>query len=192
MDRAVPAFESSHALCGEHQLEVWRPVAGALLGHASVSAGKVERGLDLLWESTALTERLGVQAYRALWITLLAEGLLTSGEITRAVEVADRGVHLATQNRESGNHTRALVVLATASAQLGPPGLEQAIEHVRQALEQAERLRMRPLVARCYHALGMLARRQGDLLGGETFLTTARTLAQHLGMRAWWERGAGV
>ena len=191
IDRAVPAFESSFHLCAEHQLEVWRPVAGALLGHASVAAGKVEHGLDLLWESTALTERLGVQAYRALWITLLAEALLVNGQIARAVEVADRALHLATQNREQGNHTRALIVLGSASTQLGPRGLEQANEHLRQALEQAERLHLRPLVAWCYHALGTLARKEGDMARSQTFLDTARTQAQQLGMRFWWERRPG-
>ncbi|MBI1736720.1 MAG: AAA family ATPase [Candidatus Rokubacteria bacterium] len=191
MDRAVPAFESSFHLCAEHQLEVWRPVAGALLGHGSVAAGKVEHGLELLWESTALTERLGVQAYRALWITLLAEALLVNGQIARAIEVADRALHLATQNKEQGNHTRALIVLGSASIQLGPRGLEQATEHLRQALEQAERLRMRPLVAWCYHALGTLARKEGDVARSQSFLDTARTQAQQLGMRFWWERRPG-
>jgi tetratricopeptide (TPR) repeat protein len=188
VERALPVFESSVHLCAEHQLEVWRPVAAALLGHASVAAGKVEDGVALLTEATALTERLGVQAYRALWITLLAEALLVHGQIARAVEVAERAIQLATQNREQGNHTRALVVLASASLHLGPRGLEQANEHLRHALEQAERLRMRPLVAWIYHVLGTLAGKEGDVARGQAFLDTARVQARQLGMWFWWER----
>jgi len=185
---ALPAFETSFHLCAEHQLEVWRPVAGALLGHACVALGKPERGLDLLWQSTALTERLGVQAYRALWIGLLAEALLVNGQTAQAVEVAERALALATSTKERGNHTRALALLGRASLHLGPRGVEHAQEYLRQALEQAERLRMRPLVASCYHALSALARRQGDDGRAATFMDTASTLAQELGMRFWWER----
>jgi tetratricopeptide (TPR) repeat protein len=185
MDRALPAFETSFHLCAEHQLEVWRPVAGAWLGHASVAVGKTDRGLDLLWESTALTERLGVQAYRALWITLLAEALLVNTQTRQAIEVAERALALATQNKELGNHTRALWVLGRACTLHG--GVDRAGEYLRQALEQAEQLRMRPLLAGCYHALGTLARRQGDAPRAESFLETSRTLARELGMRFWWE-----
>ncbi|MBI2207192.1 MAG: AAA family ATPase [Candidatus Rokubacteria bacterium] len=188
---ALPAFETSFHLCAEHQLEVWRPVAGSLLGHALVALGKADRGLDLLWQSTALTERLGVQAYRALWIGLLAEALLVNGQTAQAVEIAERALVLATNTKESGNHTRALALLGRASIQLGPRGVEHAHEYLRQALEQAERLRMRPLVAHCYHALSALARKQGDDGRAAGFMDTACTLAQELGMRFWWERDSG-
>jgi tetratricopeptide (TPR) repeat protein len=187
VERALPAFEASYHLCVEHRLEAWRPVAGAMLGHAFVVLGKVDRGLELLSESTALTERLGVQAYRALWITLLADALLVNGQALQAVDVAERAVLLATQNKEQGNHTRALQVLGRAATQLGPSECERANEHLRQALEQAEQLGMRPVLAGCYHALGTLAGRLGDANRGESFLETARTLAREIGMRFWWE-----
>jgi class 3 adenylate cyclase/tetratricopeptide (TPR) repeat protein len=188
IERALPSFETSFHLCAEHQLEVWRPVAGALLGHACVAAGKVEHGLDLLRDATALGERLGVQAYRALWITLHAEALLVNGQTADAVDVAERAVLLASQHKEVGNHTRALLLLGRATLLLGPRGLERASEHLRQALEQAEQLRMRPLLAGCYWALGTLAAKQGDAARADGFLETAATLARELGMRFWWDR----
>ena len=164
---------------------MWRPVSGALLGHASVAAGKIDRGLDLLWDSTALTERLGVQAYRALWITLLAEALLVNGQTRQAVEVAERALALATQNKELGNHTRALWVLGRGYLVSG--AVERAGEYLRQALEQAERLRMRPLLAGCYHGLAAFARRQEDPQRADGFSQTARSLARELDLRFWWE-----
>jgi tetratricopeptide (TPR) repeat protein len=188
VDRALPLFETSFHLCAEHHVEVWRPVAAATLGHASVLAGKVERGIELMLESALLSEQLGVQAYRALWTAYLAEGLLVAGQTVPAVEAAQRALDLAVANKESGNHTRALQVLGAASIQLGHEGFERANEYLRQAIEQAERLRMRPLVASSYYWLATLARKQGDGASAEGFLATARSLARDLGMRFWWQR----
>jgi tetratricopeptide (TPR) repeat protein len=190
VDQALPLFETSVHLCAEHQLEVWRPVASSLLGHACAMRGKVERGLDLLWEAAALNERLGVQAYRALWTTYLAEALLVNGQTAQAIEAGQRALDLAAQNKEQGNHCRALQVLGTALIRQGPRGFDRANEHLRQALEQAELLRMRPLVAACYVSLATLTRQRGDVPTAARYLGTARSLASELGMRFWWERAA--
>jgi class 3 adenylate cyclase/tetratricopeptide (TPR) repeat protein len=186
--QALPMFETSFQLCAEHHLEVWRPVASALLGHASVVVGKVDHGLELLWDAAAVNERLGVVAYRALWTTYLADALLLNGQAGQAVDLAQRALDLAVQHKEQGNATRALQVLGTALIQLGPGALERAEQHLQQALEQAERLRMRPLVATCYASLAALARKRGDAPGAARFAGTARSLANELAMRFWWER----
>jgi class 3 adenylate cyclase/tetratricopeptide (TPR) repeat protein len=192
IDRAMPLFDTSFHLCRDHHLDVFQPVAAAMLGHASVVRGKLQEGLQLLWESSTLTEKLGVQAYRALWTTYLAEGLLVNGQTAAAVEAAERALALAVQNKEQGNHTRALQVLGSACIHLGPSGFERANEHLRQALEQAERLRMRPLIAACYFWLAILARREGDAPRADGFHETAHTLANEIGLVFWWERFALV
>jgi tetratricopeptide (TPR) repeat protein len=192
IDRALPLFDASFNLCREHHLEVFRPVAGAMLGHACVVRGKIEEGLELLWEASALTEKLGVQAYRSLWSTYLAEGLLLDHQIAAAADAANRAVELAVQHKEQGNYTRALQVLGTTCLHLGPTAFDRANEHLRQALEQAEQLHMRPAVAACYFWLAALARRQGDAAGAASFLATARALAHEIGLVFWWERFATV
>jgi tetratricopeptide (TPR) repeat protein len=190
VDRARPLFETSFGLCTEHRLEVWRPLAMALLGHACALGGESQRGLDLLWEAAGLNERLGVLAYRALWTTYLAEALLLTGQTTAALAQAEQALELAVAHNERGNATRALQLLGRGFVQQGPAGFHRAAEHLRQALEQAERLRMRPLVAACYDALAALARKRGEDAAAARFATTARSVAAELGMRLGWERRA--
>ena len=50
----------------------------------------------------------------------------------------------------------ALRLLGEIAVQQGPPGIEQAECHYRQALALAEELGMRPLQAHCHLGLGML------------------------------------
>jgi tetratricopeptide (TPR) repeat protein len=182
-DRAFPLLETSYRTCAEHHLEVWRPVAASMLGRVCVVLGKVDRGLDLLWEAAVLNERLGVAAYRSLWTTYLAEALLVNGQTTQALEAAERALDLAVQHNEKGNATRALLVRASVLAHAGPSGHDRAAEHLRQALEQAEQLRMRPLVAQCYGWLARLASKQGDATAAGRFAATARARAAEMGMR---------
>jgi class 3 adenylate cyclase/tetratricopeptide (TPR) repeat protein len=192
LDSALPLYETSHQLCAQHQLEVLRNVPAAMLGHACALAGQVDRGLDLLHESMRLTERLDVLAYRSLWTAYLAEALLVAGRSRQAVDTAEHAVELAIHHKERGNHTRALQVLGAASIELGPEGFPRAGEHLRQALEQGETLRMWPLVATTYSSLATLARKQGDRRSAASFLQTAQSMAHELGMRFWWDRAAGT
>jgi tetratricopeptide (TPR) repeat protein len=186
IDRAVTLLRQSLDLCLEHQLVVWRPIAGALLGHAYVLLGRFPQGLDLLAEAAALTDRLQVRAYRALWTGRLAEAFLVTGQLPKAYETARRALELAVQDKEQGNHARALVVLGTACLRLGPAALDQARDYLQQGLIEAEQLHMRPLLARCYDVLGQLARERGDVAAGWQFHETSSTIEKELGLRPWW------
>ncbi|MFQ5520402.1 MAG: AAA family ATPase [Candidatus Methylomirabilia bacterium] len=185
--RTIPLLETSLDTCRRHQLVVWRPVASAVLGQAYVTLGQVERGLQLLTEAMSYTDQLGVYAYRALWTALLAEGLLTAGQITEALEAAQNALALAVRHKEQGNHAKALQVLGRACLRIGPDGFDEAGKYVRQAIEEAERLHMRPLLAHCYSTFGWLAREQGNRGEARDFLVRARSLARELGMRLWSE-----
>lgn len=88
--------------CLEHQLVVWRPIAGALLGHTYVLQGQVSQGLDLLGEAATLRERLQVRAYSALWTARLAEALLVAGDLQAALQTVRRAVQLAVPLQGAG------------------------------------------------------------------------------------------
>ena len=85
-------------------------------------------------------------------------------------------------------HRAGKLGLGTAYIAVGPSAYDQANEHLRQALEQAEGLRMRPLLIACYFWLSVLARRQGDVVRGADFLATARALAHEIGLTFLWDR----
>jgi class 3 adenylate cyclase/tetratricopeptide (TPR) repeat protein len=187
LDRAVPILSQSFNTCLGHQLVVWRPIVGALLGHAHVLQGRVPLGLDLLSEAAVLTEQLQVVAYRALWTARLAEALLVAGQLTKALETARRAAELAVRHKERGNHARAVVVLGTACLRLGPGSFEQARDYLQQALSEAEALNMRPLIARCYDVLALLAGEEGDAATAWQLRETAKGIQRELGVMAWWD-----
>jgi class 3 adenylate cyclase/tetratricopeptide (TPR) repeat protein len=184
-DRAAPLLETALGLCHEHHLIVWEPIPSSLLGLALTLHGDVGRGLTLLHDAVAQTEKLGVNAYRSLWETHLADGLLVAGQTHRAVEVARAAVDLAVQCKEAGNHATALLVLGEAYRRSGETGFARAGDAIRQALVEGEELRMRPLIAHSYLALSHLAAAQGDREKQAEYLTTAGDQARAIDLRFW-------
>jgi class 3 adenylate cyclase/tetratricopeptide (TPR) repeat protein len=187
IDRAVPILRQSLQTCVEHQVVVWRPIAGALLGHAYVLQGRVPYGLDLLGEAAALTERLQVLAYRSLWTARMAEALLVAGQLAKAVETARHAKELSVQHKERGNHARALVVLGTACLALGPASTEEARAYLQQGLDEAEQLRMHPLLARAYDVMSRLATEQGEAAAAWQLREHADAMTRELGLARWWD-----
>jgi class 3 adenylate cyclase/tetratricopeptide (TPR) repeat protein len=188
LDRALPELETALDLCRRYQLIVLTPIPSSLLGRAYALVGKAEQGLGLLRDATKQTEALGINAYRALWQLHLGEGLLAIGDGVRALEVAQSALDLATKFKEAGHHARALVLLGEIHTDGPGESLRRADELLRQGLLEAEELRMRPLVGRCYIALGALARRMGDAQQAEHHLATAISTFRELDMPFWRER----
>jgi len=60
--------------------------------------------------------------------------------------------------------------------------------YYRKALELAETLRMRPLVAHCHLGLGKLYRRTGKRDEAQKHLTTATTMHREMDMTYWLEQ----
>ena len=187
IDRAVPILRQSLQTCIEHQIVVWRPFVGALLGHAYVLQGRLPHGLDLLGEAAALTERLQVLAYRSLWTARMAEALLVAGQLPRALETARGATDLAVQHKERGNHARGLVVLGTVCLRLGPASIEEGRACLQQGLDEAEQLNMRPLLARGYDVMGRLASEQGEAATAWQLREQSEALTRELGLTRWWD-----
>lgn len=59
------------------------------------------------------------------------------------------------------------------------------VEHYREALALADRLEMRPLVARCHFCLGLLHRAAHRDERARKHLGIARELFREMGMQAW-------
>jgi ATP/maltotriose-dependent transcriptional regulator MalT len=183
LDRAAPLLETALRLCREYHLAVWVPIPSSLLGHAYTLLGDQERGLVLLEDAVAKTEALGINAYRALWHVNLADGLRAAGRWIRARELAYGALEMSQRFKETGNHARALVVIGETSLCGGDDDLARAEDSLQHGLAEAEELRMRPLVARCYVALSRLAAAAGDQEHAAAHLATATALASSLGLQ---------
>ena len=113
----------------------------------------------------------------------LGEAYLLVGRPDEASTVATRTLHLVTERGERGWRAWAHRLLGELAA--SRDHAESAEEAYRQALELADELGMRPLVAQCQLGLGRLYRRTGKRLQAAEHLTAASTMFSDMGM-AWW------
>jgi tetratricopeptide (TPR) repeat protein len=74
------------------------------------------------------------------------------------------------------------------AARRDPAHGQEAEAHYQAALELAEELGMRPLVAHCHLGLGKLYRRTGKREQAQEHLTTATTMYREMGMMYWLEK----
>jgi tetratricopeptide (TPR) repeat protein len=127
----------------------------------------------------------GLHAWQA---GVIGEGYLLAGRVDDAVKRAGRALSLSRDAQERGHEARALRLLGEIAARRNPPDVEQADSYYRQALELANQLGMRPLVAHCHLGLGRLSRRTGQREQAREHLTTATTMYREMGMTYWLEQ----
>ncbi len=187
-ERAVGPLARALSICRDAHLTVWQAIPASLLGQCMTALDRKEEGLALLEEGVRLSDEVGVRAYLARWTTLLAEGLLATGDVARAAEVGERALGLARAHGERGHEAAALRVLADVAAAQEPPQVSTATERFSAAITLAEELALRPLLARAHLGLGQLHRRGGLVREAEAHLATAVVLFSDLGIRSWLDR----
>jgi len=179
----------------EHALEVCQGVdtpplfhaVSSALGYAYVLSGRTVEAIPLLEEavegpSWGQTEG---QSLRTIW---LSEGYLLAGREADARVTAQRALGLAGQHKERGHEAYTLRLVGEIAAHEDPPDIGKAENHYRQALDLAEELGMRPLIAHCHVGLGKLYRRIGSRQQAEEHLTTAIAMMREMEMGFWFEK----
>jgi hypothetical protein len=106
--------------------------------------------------------------------------LRLAGRGDEAIAAAREAQRLATGQQERGYAAGALRMLGEAVTEPG-----EAERHAAAALEEARRLGMRPLEARCRLDLGVLAARTGAREVAREHLAAAERLLEVMGMRHW-------
>jgi len=104
------------------------------------------------------------------------------------VKRAGRALSLSRDAQERGHEARALRLLGEIAARRNPPDVEQADGYYRQALELANQLGMRPLVAHCHLGLGTLYGRTGKRQEAREHLAAATMMYREMGMTYWLEQ----
>ncbi len=156
LPKAISLLERGLALCETWNIPLLAPPVASTLGAAFALSGRIAEALPLLEQAVerAPSGRLRVNLPR---LTMqLGEGYLFAGRIEEAMIEARSALTLARDYKQRGLEAWALRLLGEIAAHRGPPEVEQAESHYRQALALADELGMRPLLAHCHLGLGAL------------------------------------
>src|SRR5437879_5462136 len=123
--------------------------------------------------------------YYPLWMVHLSEAYLLSGRLEEAHQRAGQALALSRDYKQRGNQAYALRLLGDIAAQRDPSESASAETHYRQALDLADELGMRPLVAHCHRSLGTLYAATGQWEQARVELSTAMEMYQSTDMTFW-------
>jgi tetratricopeptide (TPR) repeat protein len=162
-------------------------IAAGHLGYAYALTGRLAEGVALMEEALADPAATGTTNH-SLLLAYLGEAHLLAGSLDDALATTRRALDLAHRQKERGNEAWVLRLLGEIAVQGDPPDVESAQEYYRRALDRADDLGMRPLVAHCHLGLGKLYRRVGDRARAAEHLTLAVTMYREMDMRFWLEQ----
>jgi tetratricopeptide (TPR) repeat protein len=155
--------------------------ARALLGHDA----EAQRLIDEAGASRASPDLRWLQSLRDGWY---AEAHLLADRVDEARGLAHDALRMAEAHEEIGCRAWVLRLLGDIAARGGPPGVEEAGAHFRQALTLAGSLGMRPLLAHCHLDLSRLCQRMGKRQEALEHFTTAMTMYREMDMGFWLEK----
>ncbi len=185
LHHAIPLLEQGLGRWQAYDLQRWFPSIASPLGLARVLAGRVAEAMPLLEQTfEQATSMLSMNDHSSSE-SRLSEAFLLIGRMDEAIALAGRALEHAQVHKERGHTAWALRLLGEIAVQQGPPDIEQAECHYRQALALAEELGMRPLQAHCHLGLGMLYVKVNRREQARAELSTAIDLYRAMEMTFW-------
>ena len=186
--RAIPKLERGLMLCQTGNLPIWFPRVASVLGYTYALSGRVTQGLPLLEQSVEKTASPGFMGSCSLWFLWRSEAYLLAGRVHEAIEGAQRALDRSRDCKERGCEAWAFRLLGEIALHRDPPDTEKAEDYYRQALDLAEMLGMRPLVAHCQLGLGTLYGQAGRLEHARSELSAAVDLFRAMDAPFWLTR----
>jgi tetratricopeptide (TPR) repeat protein len=164
------------------------PFVATFLGTAYTLSGRLGDGIELLEEAIEEATTLKIMSGQSWLRGFLALGYLYAGRVQEAVELARRANDMAQRYAERGwiawtNYALGHIQSAADEASSGT-----ALAPFKAALEGAQALGMRPLVARCELSLGQFYRRVRDDESALAHLTRAASQLQEMQMPLWLQK----
>jgi tetratricopeptide (TPR) repeat protein len=117
---------------------------------------------------------------------LVGISYLRAGRVDETVGCVNEALALTRRLGARGSEAHALRLLGEVAECRACP--EAGEEHYRQALDLANELGMRPLVAHCHLGLGKLYRRTDKREQAQEHLATATTMYREMDMTYWLEK----
>ena len=187
-DAAIPALERAIDICKRANFGPLYKYGAPNLGLAFVRSGRVEEGLELLERLSLQSSFVSIVPFQVLELTNLSEARLAAGQRERARESAEQALALLRVHRQRFAEPEALRVLGDIHAADGLGGFDAAARCYREAIALASDMGMRPLLARCHLAAGVMHQAASQRSASIWHLTKAVALLEAMGMRFWLEQ----
>ena len=159
---AARVLEKADSLCREWNLPLSSALVSGTLGLVRARSGRGHEGVALLREAVASYERtFGHGVWHSQNVIWLGEALMLSGQFDEARTIGAQALALTREGRHRVERALGAALAwrnRIARRRLWPCARLIAI---REALDLADKLGMRPLVAHCHLALAKLSRRAG-------------------------------
>lgn len=181
-DSAITALERALSIAQARSLPLMVNATLGYLGHAYARAGRLQVARGTLETALAQSTAMSFVCWHSLTTVFLADACLRAGQRPDAERISLQAVTLARHRAHRGNEAHALRLLADSLALGDSLGRSRAEATYREALELAERLDMRPLMAHCHRGLAVLYQRTGDRANATAELATAATIFRELNM----------
>jgi tetratricopeptide (TPR) repeat protein len=143
---AMAPLEEAVEFCRRAEAQLMMPVAEGFFGAACTLAGRWSDGVLHLSAAVREAEAMGFLFQQPLRLALLAEALLAEGRLSEAGAQAEAARNLAERQGARGALAHALTVEARIARLAGDEPLAISRFHI--ALDLAQALSLRPLVAR--------------------------------------------
>ena len=182
---AIAPFERARELCQQHDIPLWRPVFASFLGYSLALSARFSEAEALLREALEQAALMRMMVFHSQMVMWLSEARLLMGAVEEAGALANDALESTRDKGEAGLEGWALRLAADVTMHGERLDLPRAEELYGQAMRQAERLGVRPLMARCHLGLGSLYRRAGKEHDARAQLRTAAALFSDMRMRLW-------
>jgi tetratricopeptide (TPR) repeat protein len=181
----LPPLERAHQLCKSAELPMAFVFLAVRLGQAYKLAGRIAEAIAVLEQGRDVAESSSSHMVHPLILAHLADAYGLAGDGERALALAHQALELARAGGIRGTEAWALYLLAQACTRTDAA---QSRERYKQAMELAQTLGMRPLLAQCHLALGERSLNAGHGQEAQQHLMIGVALFREMGMQFWLEK----
>jgi tetratricopeptide (TPR) repeat protein len=187
VEMAIGPLERSRRISEARGIKIFFRTIASALGSAYSLSGRSREAVSLLEEAREWTagQPLGGGALLA---SELGMAYLLLGRLADARNVAGEALEIARRRSERGVEAWVLRLWGEIYAGQEPADIEHAEAPYAAAMERANELGMRPLLAHCHLGLGKLYRRTGKREQALKHLTTGATMYHEMEMTHWLEQ----
>jgi tetratricopeptide (TPR) repeat protein len=182
---ALPLLERALRLCQTAELPMAGVFAAVRLGQAYKLTGRFQDAVAVLEEGRDLVESTNAEMIRPMLQAHLADAYSLTGRGEAASTLVHQAVEMARRGKMHGHEAWALYLLAEIHDRGATMRTEDVSQRYAEAIQAAERLGMRPLLAQCRLGLGNQCSRDGRAELAREHLTAAETAFGEMGMQSW-------